>query len=67
MAGVLPQIRIDCGTEDFLLEDSRSIHARFDQLGVAHEYAEYPGVHDWDYWDRHIQEAIAFHWRAVGG
>ena len=56
----LPALRIDCGTEDYLLQPNRMFHAYLDQLGVAHEYAEFPGGHDWAYWDRHVQEAIAF-------
>ncbi len=60
-AGKLPKIRIDCGTEDFLLEDNRQFHAILKQMKVPHEYAEYPGTHIWDYWDTHIQEALEFH------
>ena len=36
------------------------------RLGIPHEYAEFPGSHTWDYWDHHVQEAIAFHQRALG-
>lgn len=56
----LPALRIDCGTEDFLLDANRSFHARLEALGLPHEYQEYPGGHSWDYWDRHVQEALAF-------
>jgi S-formylglutathione hydrolase FrmB len=59
--GVLPKIRIDCGTADDLLADNRDLHAKLDALRVPHEYAEFPGGHDWDYWDLHVQDALAFH------
>lgn len=62
----LPALRIDCGVDDFLIEDNRRFHAHLDELGVAHEYAEYPGAHTWAYWDEHVQEALAFHTRALG-
>jgi putative tributyrin esterase len=62
----LPALRIDCGVDDFLIEDNRAFHAHLTQLGIAHEYAEYPGAHDWDYWDEHIQESIAFFGRELG-
>ncbi len=62
-AGKLPKIRIDCGTEDFLLADNREFHAKLDAMDVPHEYAEFPGAHNWDYWEIHIQEALAFHAR----
>ncbi len=62
----LPALRIDCGTEDFLIEDNRRFHAHLNEINLPHEYAEYPGAHDWAYWDTHVQEAIAFHARALG-
>ena len=65
-AGTLPKIRIDCGTEDFLFDDNREFHAKLKGLRVEHEYEEFPGAHDWNYWDTHIQEAIAFHAAAAG-
>ena len=61
-----PEIRFDCGTEDGLIEGNRALHAHLERLDIAHEYAEYPGAHTWAYWDEHIQEAIAFHWRTLG-
>lgn len=57
----LPRIRIDCGTEDFLIEHNRSYVAKLKAMKIAHEYDEYPGAHDWNYWDTHVREAIAFH------
>jgi Predicted esterase len=56
----LPALRIDCGTEDFLLEDNREFHAHLVKQDIPHEYAEFPGAHNWAYWDLHIQETLAF-------
>jgi putative tributyrin esterase len=56
----LPAIRFDCGTEDFLLEQNRAFHKEMTALGIKHEYEEFPGSHNWAYWDQHVQEAIAF-------
>ena len=61
-----PQIRIDCGTEDYLIEDNRRFHQELEQLSYTHEYVEYPGEHNWDYWDLHIREALEFHARGFG-
>jgi len=58
---LLPKIRIDCGTEDGLLNDNRDFHAALTSLGVPHEYEEFPGEHNWDYWDLHIRTALSFH------
>lgn len=62
----LPQLRIDCGTEDYLLELSRTFHARLTSLRIPHEYRESPGTHDWNYWDAQVREALAFHATAMG-
>ena len=56
-----PALHIDCGTEDFLIEHNRRFHAHLDEIGYPHQYAEYPGAHDWGYWDTHIVAALAFH------
>ena len=61
-----PAIRIDCGVDDFLIEDNRAFHKHLDKLGIPHEYEEYPGAHTWDYWDLHIQESIRFHLKNLG-
>lgn len=58
-----PALRIDCGTDDFLIEQNRAFHAHLKSIGYEHEYAEFPGAHDWAYWDEHVQEAIRFHTR----
>lgn len=61
--GRVPVLRLDCGTEDFLLDQNRAFDRHLKSLHVPHEYREFPGGHDWAYWDLHIQEAIAFHAR----
>jgi putative tributyrin esterase len=59
--GRVPPLRLDCGTEDFLLDQNREFHKHLKSLHIPHEYEEFPGGHEWSYWDKHIQEAIAFH------
>jgi putative tributyrin esterase len=61
----LPRLLIDCGIEDHLIENNRALHADLDRLKVPHEYREFPGAHNWDYWDEHIREALAFHCQAL--
>lgn len=65
-SGLRPKLRIDCGTEDFLLPANRAYRDTLRKLGIAHEYEEYPGTHEWGYWDLHVREAIHFHARALG-
>ena len=64
--GRIPALRIDCGTEDFLLEQNHSFHRKLESMKIDHQYEEFPGGHDWAYWDRHVQEAIAFHAKNLG-
>ncbi len=61
--GRIPAVRIDCGKGDFLLDQNRAFHGHLESMHIAHEYEEFVGVHNWEYWDQHVQEAIAFHVR----
>ena len=64
---LLPNIRFDCGLEDqpWILDGSRRFHAHLESLNIPHEYEEFPGGHDWEYWDLHVKDAIAFHQRCL--
>ncbi len=64
--GPIPHLSFDCGTEDFLLGHNRFFHKQLNKMGYAHEYVEYPGDHNWDYWDTHVQHALAFHCHQMG-
>lgn len=59
-AGPLPALRLDCGTDDPLLPHNRALHAALGAAGIAHEYAEHPGGHDWVYWARHLEDTLRF-------
>jgi putative tributyrin esterase len=61
-----PALRIDCGVEDFLIEENRTFDAHLTALGYEHEYAEHEGAHNWHYWDRHIPDTLAFFRREMG-
>ncbi|MCU0634719.1 MAG: alpha/beta hydrolase-fold protein [Gemmatimonadaceae bacterium] len=58
--GVLPELFVDCGTEDTLIDQSRAFRARLLADGVPHTYAEWPGAHDWAYWRAHVGESAAW-------
>ena len=57
----LPRIISFCGTEDFMISDNRGFNTFMKELGFPefHSY-EYPGGHNWNFWDTHIQQALAF-------
>lgn len=54
----IPRIYMACGTEDFLLEENRSYHNFLLSQGIEHTYVESPGVHNWDFWNEHIEKGI---------
>lgn len=53
-------ISIDCGDKDFFLTTNRRLHAKLKSMGIAHEYAEHPGGHDWNYWKLALPRQMAF-------
>lgn len=54
-----------CGTEDPLVDGNRALHRRLDAAGVAHDYTEDPGGHEWPYWERHLPDVLG--WFAANG
>ena len=54
----LPKVFQSCGTEDFLYQVNLSAKEKFEKLGIDLTYEEHPGIHDWDYWDTHIQRGL---------
>ena len=56
----LPHFRFDCGTEDLLIDFNRQLHKRLEENNIQHNYAEYPGGHEWDYWSKHIEDSLLF-------
>lgn len=62
----LPAIAIDCGVDDFLIEQNRTFHIALEAIALPHAYAEHPGEHNWAYWDARLPAALAFHASAMG-
>ncbi|MBQ6645160.1 MAG: esterase family protein [Clostridia bacterium] len=54
----IPEINMYCGTEDFLLEPNRQMHAFLDAQQIPHYYKEAPGAHTMDFWSKYIAEAV---------
>lgn len=57
----LPTIPFNCGGDDFTIDGNRDLYAHMERIGLEHHYAEHEGAHTWDYWDEHVQEALAQH------
>lgn len=56
--GVVPELYLACGSQDHLYPDS----AEFDQFltkhGISHTFEEWPGIHDWPFWDTAIHKVL---------
>jgi putative tributyrin esterase len=56
----LPPLRFDCGNDDSLLEANRVLHRKLADSAIPHEFAVFPGGHDWPYWRTHIADTLLF-------
>jgi len=63
----LPPLRFDCGIDDPLIEHNRELHRRLETEGVPHVYQEFPGSHEWPYWEEHIVDTLLFFHQIGGG
>jgi S-formylglutathione hydrolase FrmB len=61
----LPELYVGCGIEDPLLEESRTFVDRAGGRLPSLTVEVGPGGHDWAYWDRAIQDVLA--WLPVRG
>ncbi|MGI8555085.1 MAG: alpha/beta hydrolase [Pyrinomonadaceae bacterium] len=50
----LPFFYFDCGRKDVFLKVNRRLNKIFQRRGIAHEFRQFAGGHDWNYWDEHI-------------
>lgn len=49
-----------CGTEDFLYEGNVAFREHAKKLGLNLKYEDEPGNHEWGYWDKKIQNVLAW-------
>ena len=54
----VPRIYQTVGTEDFIYPANLKAKEKLEKMGLDYTYAEYPGIHDWDFWDTHIQDVL---------
>lgn len=53
-----PKLYQCCGTEDFLYNQNIAFKNMIEQTKFEYTYEEEPGVHEWGYWDRKIQDVL---------
>lgn len=57
----LPELYLDCGTDDKYLSMNRQFHERLLSSNIPHNYEEHPGGHTWEYWGTHIKKHLLRH------
>ena len=55
-----PKLYISCGISDARYEQNVRLSEFLKEQGYNHEFQEWPGDHDWDFWDLSIQKALGF-------
>jgi S-formylglutathione hydrolase FrmB len=60
-----PHLYFDCGRDDFLFAENEDFARYLRAQEIEHTYHRFDGVHDWAYWDMHIQDALKFHMRVM--
>jgi len=53
-----PKLYQFCGTEDFLYGSNERFLRNANECGLAIDYQEGPGAHDWDCWDKRIEAVL---------
>ena len=61
----LPALRFDCGQSDFFLKANQQLHQSLFELGIAHQYEEFEGGHEWQYWRTHLADSLKFFSRTL--
>jgi S-formylglutathione hydrolase FrmB len=61
----LPPLRFDCGTEDPLIGFNRDLNGQLKRAGIHHVYEEFPGGHNWPYWEEHLADMLRFFGRQL--
>ena len=56
----LPELLLIVSEGDYLRETNESFHAFLEEKGVSHTFKEYPGIHNWAFWDAHLKECMDF-------
>ncbi|MEX1048978.1 MAG: alpha/beta hydrolase-fold protein [Akkermansiaceae bacterium] len=57
---MLPPFRFDCGVDDPLIEHNRALAGQLASAGIAFTYQEFPGGHEWPYWEEHVRRTFRF-------
>ncbi|MDF2611194.1 MAG: xynZ 1 [Lachnospiraceae bacterium] len=54
----LPRIYLTCGTADFIFPTNETFYDYIKDKDVDATYVKAKGIHDWNFWDGHIQDVM---------
>jgi putative tributyrin esterase len=57
-----PEIYVTCGTEDPFHADNKRFEAEMGKMPYVFSYREWPGIHDWRFFDRALERALSHYW-----
>ena len=57
---IKPRVLVTCGGEDFLLDGNRKFDTHMKGLPFDYQYKEWPGVHDWNFWEESLPVMFEF-------
>src|SRR3546814_291770 len=56
----LRPFRFDCGRDDLLIAANRELHRQLLELQIPHDFFEYDGAHERNYWEQQIMHTLHF-------
>lgn len=56
----LPKIFIDCGDDDFLIQENMNLVSIMNEKNVQFEFRVHDGGHTWEYWRTALEKALVF-------
>ncbi|MGM0603508.1 MAG: alpha/beta hydrolase [Bacillota bacterium] len=59
----IPELYLCCGTEDFLYQDNLTFKNLCEKKGVDLTFEEEKAGHEWEYWDKKIQDVFRWLYR----
>ncbi len=54
----IPKLYVCCGIDDFIYSQSVTFRELANSIGVEITYHEEGGIHDWEFWERNIQNVL---------
>lgn len=55
-----PRLFLTCGQQDYMYRDNLDFREYLNGLGISCRWTDWPGGHDWVFWDESIRKALDF-------